>query len=176
MAYETLIVETPAEGVQLIRLNRPQALNSFNGALHDALIAALDAAAADADVRCVVLSGAGGTFCAGGDLHELADALSDSAARSTTHAINTDAMLRAVNTAPQVVVAIIEGAAMGAGLGLVCVSDIAVASEDEFVVSGEYLNIEGDDLATFGWDEYGNPVTCDGEAPSHPFVAKYRVQ
>ena len=42
-----------------IRLNRPQALNSFNGALHDALVAALKAAAGDAGVRCVVITGAG---------------------------------------------------------------------------------------------------------------------
>ena len=54
--------------VQTLTLNRPQALNSFNGAMHDALSAALKAAAADAAVRCVVITGAGRGFCAGQDL------------------------------------------------------------------------------------------------------------
>ena len=52
---------------------------------------------------------------------------------------------------------------------------IASASEDEFVVSGSYGNGVSVDLATFGYDSDGNPVTCDG-ANTHPFVAKYRVQ
>src|SRR5262245_9170442 len=56
--------------VTMLTLNRPQALNSFDGTLHDALLAALDAAAADATVRCVVLTGAGRAFCAGQDLSD----------------------------------------------------------------------------------------------------------
>ena len=54
-AYATLIVET-LEGVSLIRLNRPDALNALNGELLSELGQALDVAEADAEVRCVVLT------------------------------------------------------------------------------------------------------------------------
>ena len=56
--------------VQTFTLNRPQALNSFNGEMHDALSAELKAAAADPAVRCVVITGAGRGFCAGQDLSD----------------------------------------------------------------------------------------------------------
>ena len=56
--------------VRTFTLNRPQALNSFTAALHRELLAALDAAAADDSVRCVVLTGAGRGFCAGQDLND----------------------------------------------------------------------------------------------------------
>ena len=57
-----------AGSVRTLTLNRPEALNSFTGAMHAELRAALDAAAADSAVRCVVLTGAGRGFCAGQDL------------------------------------------------------------------------------------------------------------
>ena len=56
MTYETLIVET-ADGVALIRFNRPDALNAFNDQLMNELTAALDAAESDDEVRCIVLTG-----------------------------------------------------------------------------------------------------------------------
>ena len=74
------------------------------------------------DVRVVVLRAAGETFCAGGDLRDMG---SDNQGAGLIF----DELLRAVNEAPQVVIARIQGAAMGGGLGLVCVSDIAIADE-----------------------------------------------
>ena len=68
MAEEALVQITQAGAVRTLTLNRPKALNSFTGPMHEALRAALDAAAADAHVRCVVLTGAGRGFCAGQDL------------------------------------------------------------------------------------------------------------
>jgi len=63
MAYETLIVET-ADGVTLIRLNRPQALNALNAQLMDEMTAALDAAEGDPAVRCIVITGSERAFAA----------------------------------------------------------------------------------------------------------------
>ena len=63
------LIQTRQNGaVRTLTLNRPQALNSFTGEMHAQLLAALDAVAADASVRCVVLTGAGRGFCAGQDL------------------------------------------------------------------------------------------------------------
>ena len=60
MSYETLIVETK-DGVSLIRLNRPEALNALNNTLMTELTAALDAAESDPAIRAVIIPGAGGT-------------------------------------------------------------------------------------------------------------------
>src|SRR5258708_13299703 len=63
------LVKIAQEGaVCTVTLNRPKALNSFTGAMHEELAAALAAAQADRSVRCVVLTGAGRPFCPGQDL------------------------------------------------------------------------------------------------------------
>lgn len=71
MADDAATVLSRRDGaVQTLTLNRPQALNSFNGEMHDALMSNLKAAAADPAVRCVVIAGAGRAFCAGQDLSD----------------------------------------------------------------------------------------------------------
>ena len=65
---EPLVLVSDEAGVRTLTLNRPKSLNSFTAAMHGELAAALDAAAADAAVRCVVLTGSGRGFCAGQDL------------------------------------------------------------------------------------------------------------
>ena len=72
MSFETLIVET-SQGVTLIRLNRPDALNALNSQLLDDLGRALDEAEADEAVRCVVLTGSERAFAAGADIKEMSD-------------------------------------------------------------------------------------------------------
>ena len=67
---EPLILIATDGPVRTLTLNRPAALNSFTGAMHAELRLALDAAAADAAVRCVVITGAGRGFCAGQDLND----------------------------------------------------------------------------------------------------------
>ena len=65
---DSLVLAAQQGPVLTLTLNRPAALNSFTEAMHQALRQALDAAAANAEVRCVVLTGAGRGFCAGQDL------------------------------------------------------------------------------------------------------------
>src|SRR5688572_17787269 len=65
---EPLVLISDSGAVRTLSLNRPAALNSFTTGLHAELLAALEAAAADSSVRCVVLTGAGRAFCAGQDL------------------------------------------------------------------------------------------------------------
>ena len=67
---EPLVLITNQAAVRTLTLNRPQALNSFTAAMHLELRLALEAAAAEPSVRCVVLTGAGRGFCAGQDLGE----------------------------------------------------------------------------------------------------------
>ena len=65
---EPLVLVRHSGAVRTLTLNRPQALNSFTGAMHGELREALDAAAADREVRCLVVTGSGRGFCAGQDL------------------------------------------------------------------------------------------------------------
>jgi isohexenylglutaconyl-CoA hydratase len=125
-AFETITcaMEGP---VATITLNRPEARNAMSLALVEELLRCFTALRDDAyrDVRVVILQAAGETFCAGGDLRDMSAASEDGAGIGS----QLDDLLRAVNEAPQVVVARVQGAAMGGGLGMVCVSDIAIADE-----------------------------------------------
>jgi enoyl-CoA hydratase/carnithine racemase len=109
-----------------VTMNRPEVKNALNQQMVRDLSAAFAALREDASIRAIVLSGAGGTFCAGGDLNEMRQAFSGG--EVPDYEYDFERLLIAVNTAPQVVVARVEGAAMGGGFGLVCVSDIAIAS------------------------------------------------
>lgn len=127
--FETLIV-TLSPPFAYITLNRPEVKNAMNARMVLDLIAIFEALRENRDVRAVVLSGAGGTFCAGGDIKELAAALQGGEVDAMQDASTLDRLLRLVNEAPQVVIARVEGAAMGGGFGLVCVSDIAIAGTE----------------------------------------------
>lgn len=118
------------KSVARVMLNRPDVKNAMSFQMVLDLLAVFDTLRDNRDVRAVVLSGAGGTFCAGGDVNELRETIhANDPTADQAEAGNFDTLLRAVNQAPQVVIAQVEGAAMGGGFGLVCVSDIAIASE-----------------------------------------------
>jgi isohexenylglutaconyl-CoA hydratase len=127
ISFETLILNITPPFAH-VTLNRPEVKNAMNRQMVLDITAAFAHLRDNREVRGIILSGAGGTFCAGGDIKELAAALQSGQPVENPTAFET--MLRAVNEAPQVVVAKVEGAAMGGGLGLVCVSDIGVASAD----------------------------------------------
>ncbi|MFO1293377.1 MAG: enoyl-CoA hydratase-related protein [Rubrivivax sp.] len=115
-----------AGAVRTITLNRPAALNSFTAALHAELLAALDAAAADEAVRCVVVTGAGRGFCAGQDL---ADPLmsGDVDLGALIERLYRPLALR-VRTMPVPVVAAVNGVAAGAGANFALCCDLVVAA------------------------------------------------
>ncbi|MFW5691578.1 MAG: enoyl-CoA hydratase-related protein [Chloroflexota bacterium] len=127
--YETITVRIE-QPFAFIALNRPDVRNAMNQQMVTDLRDIFGRLRDDRSVRAVMLSGAGGNFCAGGDLKEMQAAYTDPDAQDTERTRSFDDLLVAVNTAPQVVIARVEGAAMGGGLGLVCVSDVAIASED----------------------------------------------
>jgi isohexenylglutaconyl-CoA hydratase len=125
--YDTLLLDIVPPFAH-ITLNRPAQRNAMSFQMVEDLLAAFTELQVRTDVRAVVLSGAGGHFCAGGDISDLQAASTMSESEQDANTARLDTMLRAVNQAPQVVVARVDGVALGGGFGLVCVSDIAIAS------------------------------------------------
>jgi enoyl-CoA hydratase/carnithine racemase len=122
---ESTLLATEERGVLTLALNRPAKRNAIDPELRDALARALDGAAAD-DVRAVVLTGAGGTFCAGGDLARF-DELHDARAyRHASHRLTE--LTEAIERLEKPVVAAVDGVVTGAGLALALACDWRVGS------------------------------------------------
>jgi isohexenylglutaconyl-CoA hydratase len=111
-------------------LNRPQRRNAMSEALVARLDALIEALRTDATARVLVLSGAGGHFCAGLDLTEVGAPEPPEQKLATQQARNrrTGERFRAISDLPQVVIAAVEGSAYAGGLGFVCAADIALAA------------------------------------------------
>jgi 2-(1,2-epoxy-1,2-dihydrophenyl)acetyl-CoA isomerase len=120
---------TRSEGaVRVITLNRPAALNSFTNAMHALLVPALDAAAADAEVRAVVITGAGRGFCAGQDLSDGMG--SDGSAPDVGAVIERlyRPLATRVRSMPIPVIAAVNGVAAGAGVNFALCCDMVIAA------------------------------------------------
>jgi len=132
---EPRVVRSDADGVATLTLNRPAQFNAIDGAMLDALKAALDAVAADAAVRVVVIAGAGRAFCPGHDLKEML-ANANAAFIGDMFRRCSDVML-SLRRLPQPAVAKVHGIATAAGCQLVAACDLAVATDDaRFATSG----------------------------------------
>jgi enoyl-CoA hydratase/carnithine racemase len=113
-------------GVLTLALDRPQRRNAIDPALRDALASALDEAGGDPSVRAVIVTGAGGAFCAGGDLANFDELHDVRAYRHVSHRL-TD-MIESIERLEKPVVAAIDGVVTGAGLALALACDWRVAS------------------------------------------------
>jgi methylglutaconyl-CoA hydratase len=115
-----------------VTLDRPAVRNAFNAELIEALRATFDELAGEPPdaLRGVVLAGAGPTFCAGADVEWMRAAIGLSLEDNERDAFSMQAMFAAIDACPVPVIARVQGAALGGGMGLCAVSDIVVASAD----------------------------------------------
>jgi methylglutaconyl-CoA hydratase len=129
MTASIVLTSIDQRGVATVTLNRPEVHNAYDGAMIDALSAAVVALAADRRVRLLVLRASGKHFQAGADLawlREVADlALEDNVAFSR----RTTLALRALNAFPRPTLALVHGACFGGGVGMVASCDVAIATE-----------------------------------------------
>lgn len=124
-----LVLQEDAAGVRTLTLHRPDRRNALDVALLEALRAALAAASADADVRCLVLTGAGKGFCAGADVDEWAGVEGAAAeALGRRWEANAHALMQELYGFRTPTIALLNGAAVGAGLDLACCCDFRIAS------------------------------------------------
>ena len=114
-----------AGGVATLLLDRPEKRNALNGALIEALLAALARAAADPRVRVVAICGAGPDFYTGADLDELARISALSEADNLADARRVGTLFTALRRHPRPVVAVVTGRALAGGAGLATACDLS---------------------------------------------------
>ena len=110
-----------------LTLNRPDVHNAFNAEMIAALSDAFDGIAARDDIRTVVIRGEGKSFSAGADLNWMKDSINFTKEQNKDDAVKLAQMLNKLNTLPQLTIALVHGAAMGGGFGLVSCCDLVIA-------------------------------------------------
>ncbi len=115
--------------VEYLVLNRPEVRNAFNEELIAEVTTWAQGAVADPDLRAVVISGAGPSFCAGADLSWMTKMASYTRDDNLRDARAAAAMFEAINTLPVPVIVRVHGAALGGGAGMAAVADVALADE-----------------------------------------------
>ena len=123
MPYGMILTEIPAEGVGLIRLNRPQALNALNSIITREIFDALEAFDRDDSVGCIVLTGSDKAFAAGADIKEMVD---QDAVAMLSHDFTDWARMTRI-TKP--IIGAVSGWALGGGCEMAMICDMIVASE-----------------------------------------------
>jgi 2-(1,2-epoxy-1,2-dihydrophenyl)acetyl-CoA isomerase len=155
-------IESIADGVATLTLNRPERLNALSTAILEGLLEALPRLAKDPGVGAIVLTGAGRAFCAGGDVKRMAE--------DTTHHNFDDAVqrLRARMEAARLlheiekpVIAMVNGVAAGAGLSLALACDLRIAAQSaRFVTAFANVGFSGD----FGGSYFLSKLVGTGKA------------
>jgi 2-(1,2-epoxy-1,2-dihydrophenyl)acetyl-CoA isomerase len=126
------LLEVVKDGVAVLTMNRPDRLNALSGPMLDAMLEALPRLANDPNVGVVVLSGAGRGFCAGGDVKAMAEGREMAGDTLEERAQGLRAKMetsRWLHEMPKPTVAMVRGAAAGAGLSLALACDLRVAAE-----------------------------------------------
>ena len=124
------------DGVATITLNRPEARNALNRAMCEDLVAVAAAAAADANVRLVLVRGAGPVFCAGADLTERKGMSVDDV---RNRRLRGYAAYNALEALPMPTIAVVHGAAIGSGVEIAAACDFIIATPEATFATPEAL-------------------------------------
>jgi len=119
-----------ADGILTLTLDRPEVGKALNAEIVERLASALEGAAKDPAVRVVVVTGAGKHFSAGADLNYMKAMRAAGAEANLADARRTQAVFAAVAALPRPVIARVNGAARGGGVGLLAAADVVVAAAD----------------------------------------------
>lgn len=140
---DTVLAEVEG-GVGVVTLNRPDRRNALHPAMYDAVPTVLEAFIEDPEVGCILITGAGPAFCAGGDVRDGARRPDDDAQKAAPPSI-TDAaaglahrarMVVLLHACPKVTIAALPGSAVGAGLAIALATDLRIAARSAKLIPG----------------------------------------
>ncbi len=129
MTHSNLSIATQ-DKITTLTLNRPNKCNALDGALVEHLQEAFFAASQDDKTGLILLSGAGSHFCAGADINWMYQLAQSSLEQGKKDAEALASLLYQMYTFPKPIITLVQGSAMGGGLGLLVCSDIIIAAED----------------------------------------------
>jgi methylglutaconyl-CoA hydratase len=129
MSYEFLKLQVDSRGVAFVTLNRPEIHNAFNDKLIAELTQAFEQLDADPNVRLLVLSGEGRSFCAGADLNWMKSMVNYSMEENIEDSRKLAKMFQTMNYFSKPVIGKINGHALGGGVGVVSICDYAITHE-----------------------------------------------
>ena len=145
------VVRVERDGwVGVIRMNRPERLNAYNREMGYGLLSAASALSSDPAVRCVVLTGSGKAFSAGGDVEMMAAFRGEGPGEFLDLAIHLHAFIVTLRRAPKPVIAGVNGVAAGAGFSMALACDVAVAADSaRFTLGYQNIGLSPDGGMTF---------------------------
>lgn len=123
--FETLAFEV-IDGVATMTFNRPDFKNAISLQMREELPVVIKRVSTDADIRALIITGAGGSFCAGGDIKDMGSVTSVEVGRNRMRATST--LLQAVASIDKPVIAAVDGPAYGAGFGWAMLADFVLAT------------------------------------------------
>lgn len=126
MTNETISIKLDGRGVATLTLDRPEKHNALSAQMLEELTQSAASLGTDPSVRVVVLTGAGKSFCAGGDLGWMREQMQADAATRAREAAKLAHMLQALNTMPKPLIGALQGNAFGGGVGMASVCDVAI--------------------------------------------------
>ena len=127
--FETISISTDPRGVATLTLNRPEKHNAMSAQMIAELTQAAAQLGETSDVRVVVLTGAGKSFCAGGDLGWMQAQMAADPETRFFEARKLAEMLNALNTLPKPLIGALQGNAFGGGVGMAAVCDVAIGAD-----------------------------------------------
>jgi 2-(1,2-epoxy-1,2-dihydrophenyl)acetyl-CoA isomerase len=136
-----MVLAEIADGVGTLTLNRPERRNALHPDMYDAIAEVLERYASDSAVGCVLITGAGAAFCAGGDVRmgvrATAAALpSDATSARVSELVRAARIVRLLHEMPQVTIAALPGPAVGAGMSLALAADLRIAAQSASLIPG----------------------------------------
>src|SRR5271154_648351 len=156
------LIEVISHGVATLTLNRPDRLNALSTPIMEGLLEALPRLALDADVGAIVLTGAGRAFCAGGDVKSMAEgSVQRGVEEAVAHLRGRMEVSRLLHEIPKPTIAMVNGAAAGAGMSLALACDLRIASQSaRFVTAFAKVGFSGD----FGGSYFLSKLVGTGKA------------
>ena len=164
------LIETRADGVATLTLNRPDRLNALSTPIMEGLLEALPRLAGDSSIGAIVLTGAGRAFCAGGDVKRMAE---ETVPRSTDEDVarlrGRMEISRLLHEIPKPTIAMVNGPAAGAGLAMALACDMRIAGQSaRFVTAFAKVGFSGD----FGGSYFLSKLVGTGKARELYFTAE----